>query len=70
MPGMSGHALYMKLHAEQPELRVLFMSGYTEETLIQHGIEEGDVPFLHKPFKPAQLVAKIQEVLVAVASTA
>jgi PAS domain S-box-containing protein len=63
MPVMSGHALYQRLKESQAELQVLFMSGYTEETLVQHGIEEDDVPFLHKPFKPDQLIAKIQEVL-------
>ncbi|MDP6520195.1 MAG: response regulator [Planctomycetota bacterium] len=69
MPVMSGSDLYRRLAVEQEDLKVLFMSGYTEETLAQHGIEEGDVPFLHKPFKPSQLVAKIQEVLVAAVGT-
>jgi CheY-like chemotaxis protein len=47
----------------RPQLKVLFMSGYTEETIGRHGVAVGVVPFLHKPFVPIQLAHKVREVL-------
>jgi CheY-like chemotaxis protein len=65
MPGMSGRALWDRLRAQRPETRVLFMSGYTDETIEGHGILEPGNPFLPKPFTPDRLVEKVREVLDA-----
>jgi signal transduction histidine kinase len=63
MPRMSGHHLAETLVVSRPQLKVLFMSGYTEETIGRHGVAVGVVPFLHKPFVPIQLAHKVREVL-------
>jgi len=65
MPGMSGPQTWERLRAARPDLRVLFMSGYTDEAMHQHGLAEGAMPFLPKPFTPWSLTAKVREVLEA-----
>ena len=67
MPGMSGADLAAKARALRPELRVLFMSGYTDEVISQHGVLDPGVNFIQKPFSPHALVSRIREVLGAVA---
>jgi CheY-like chemotaxis protein len=61
MPGISGPALARRLQELRPETRVVFMSGYTANTLGQQGVSEQDV--LEKPFSPAALVRKLESVL-------
>lgn len=63
MPGMGGAQLAEKLKEKVPGLKVLFMSGHTDETIIRHGMHEGKVPFIHKPFTMGRLAAKVREVL-------
>jgi two-component system sensor histidine kinase EvgS len=63
MPGMSGQELSNRLKASHPEIKCLFMSGYTANMIAQHGILDEDVNFLSKPFSRAQLAAKLREVL-------
>jgi CheY-like chemotaxis protein len=63
MPGLGGRVLAEKLTAQYPGLRVLFMSGYTDDAVIRHGVTEADVAFLQKPFTPAALACKVREVL-------
>ncbi|HEU4749287.1 MAG TPA: ATP-binding protein, partial [Gemmatimonadaceae bacterium] len=63
MPVMSGRPLIEKLREIYPELRFLFMSGYTADEVTRRGILEGQSPFLQKPFTPEQLGRKIREVL-------
>ena len=63
MPGMSGEELARRLREQYPHIKVLFMSGHSEETVIQHGIEQQDAAFLRKPILPGRLVAKLREVL-------
>ena len=46
-----------------PRARVLYMSGYTEEAVVRHGIEEHRVAFLQKPFSPETLARTVREVL-------
>ena len=65
MPQMSGPDLATRLLALQPELRVLFMSGYMDDSVVRRGVSEGRRAFLQKPFAPDQLARKIREVLDA-----
>src|SRR5207237_8921955 len=50
--GMNGRMLAQLIRAERPGARVLFMSGYTSDVVMRHGILTGDVAFLQKPFSP------------------
>ena len=63
MPGQSGVELARLLHDQKPDLRVLFMSGYTDDAIVHHGVLEHDAAFLPKPFTPDVLAARIREVL-------
>jgi PAS domain S-box-containing protein len=63
MPGMSGPELARRLQELRPEMRVVFMSGYTANTLGQQGVSEQDV--LEKPFSPQALLRKLESVLKA-----
>jgi CheY-like chemotaxis protein len=63
MPGMSGRHLAERLAQTHPGMKVLYMSGYTSDTIVQHGVMEAQVPFLAKPFTAAALLRKIREVL-------
>ncbi|HLG55929.1 MAG TPA: PAS domain S-box protein [Vicinamibacterales bacterium] len=63
MPGMSGPQLVERLRAEHPVLAAVFMSGYTSDAVLRHGIETGEADFLQKPFSTAALAAKLRQVL-------
>jgi PAS domain S-box-containing protein len=63
MPGMSGRELAERLSPNWPGMRVLFVSGYTDDAVVRHGILEEGTPFLQKPFTPDSLVQKVREVL-------
>ena len=63
MPGASGPELTRQLVEQQPALKVIYMSGYTEETIVHHGIVDPGIAFLHKPFTAEALGRKIREVL-------
>lgn len=63
MPGMSGRQLVDRLGPSRSGTRVLYMSGYTDDAIAQHGILEPGVPLLEKPFTPRQLVEKVREAL-------
>jgi PAS domain S-box-containing protein len=63
MPQMSGGQLAERLASLQPAMKVLLMSGYTDEAILRHGSLETDMPFLHKPFSPDALTQKVREVL-------
>ena len=58
MPGMSGHQLAIALRAHRPALHVLYVSGYTDDAAIRHGIE--GQPVLQKPFTAAELGRKVR----------
>jgi two-component system cell cycle sensor histidine kinase/response regulator CckA len=63
MPLMSGRQLAEKLLDSRRELKVLYMSGYTEDVALRHGIVESSVAFLQKPVTPHALLRKLREVL-------
>jgi PAS domain S-box-containing protein len=63
MPQMSGVELAQKLRALNPQLRVLFMSGYTDDTIAKHGLRPGEISMLEKPFTAESLAAKLRAVL-------
>lgn len=63
MPGTSGRELASRITAHRPGIRVLFMSGYTENVITSGGMLEKGLAFLQKPFTPAVLVEKVREVL-------
>ncbi|MDQ3137501.1 MAG: response regulator [Gemmatimonadota bacterium] len=63
MPVLNGGELGERLAAERPELRVLFMSGYTDDDIVRRGLLRPGLPFLQKPFMPADLSRKVREVL-------
>lgn len=65
MPRMSGRQLADALRQIRPNTRPLFISGYSDEAMIRHGVTEGSVVFLQKPFHPVSLLHKIREVLKA-----
>jgi PAS domain S-box-containing protein len=65
MPGMSGQELSAKLREQRPGIPVLYVSGYSEEAITQHGQLLPNTAFLQKPFSPAALVVKVREVLGA-----
>ena len=65
MPGLSGRELADRLTKLRPEMRVLFVSGYTDDAVVRHGILEPGIAYLQKPFTPEGLARKVREVLDA-----
>jgi CheY-like chemotaxis protein len=65
MPGMSGRELAELLVPRRPGIRLLYVSGYTEDATIRHGVSSEETAFLGKPFTPSVLLKKVQEVLDA-----
>jgi DNA-binding NtrC family response regulator len=63
MPGMSGYELAEKIVSSNPDMKVLYMSGYTDEAVVHHGMMAEGVQFIQKPFTPIDLAHKVREVL-------
>lgn len=63
MPGLSGRQLADKILALQPEIRIVYMSGYTDDMIVQHKVLEAGVELLQKPFDKFQLARKIRSAL-------
>jgi hypothetical protein len=66
MPRLSGRDLAERVQASHPEAKVLFMSGYTDDAVVQHGVLSQEVSLLRKPFTPYVLATRIREVLDSV----
>jgi FixJ family two-component response regulator len=62
---MSGPELARRLHSLRPEMKVLLMSGYTDDTIVRHGVLEGRLAYLQKPITPSGLSRKVRQVLDA-----
>ncbi len=65
MPGISGRELAERIRKTRPETRVLFMSGYTDDAVVQHGVLSRDAHLLEKPFTRNSLLARVRQVLDA-----
>ena len=63
MPGMSGTVLIERLRKTLPDLKVLYMSGYTDNAVIHQGVLDPGTPFIQKPFGIADLTSKIEKLL-------
>jgi two-component system cell cycle sensor histidine kinase/response regulator CckA len=63
MPGMSGHELALTLGLQHPKMKVLYMSGYTDNAIVHHGVLEEGVNYIQKPFTLDALARKVREVL-------
>jgi CheY-like chemotaxis protein len=63
LPAMNGRQLYDQLRESRPGLRVVFMSGYTDDLIAHHGVLEPGVSFVEKPFNQETLARKVRETL-------
>jgi two-component system, cell cycle sensor histidine kinase and response regulator CckA len=63
MPQMSGPELAKRLAGARPEMRVLCMSGYTDDSIVRHGVLEARLAFLQKPITPEGLTTRVRDVL-------
>lgn len=64
MPGMNGPTLAKRLLMDRPGLKVIYMSGYTSDITLTHGLHADEAEFLQKPFNQSQLLQKVQAVLL------
>jgi CheY-like chemotaxis protein len=63
MPEMNGRDLFARLSPQYPDLKVLFMSGYTDNVIAHQGVMDPDVSFIQKPFSVQGLAAKVRAVI-------
>jgi len=63
MPKMGGRELAKSLEGRLPGIKALYMSGYTDDAIVRHGVLDPGIPFLQKPFTPERLLRKVREVL-------
>jgi PAS domain S-box-containing protein len=69
MPQMSGRQLAEELTSIRPQLKVLYMSGYTDDAIVRHGLLDASLNFIQKPFDAASVARKVREVLDSEART-
>jgi CheY-like chemotaxis protein len=65
LPDINGRQLYEQLREQRPDLKVLFMSGYTDNAIVHHGVLDEGVEFMQKPFTPNQVARRVREALEA-----
>jgi two-component system cell cycle sensor histidine kinase/response regulator CckA len=65
MPHLNGHELAREVQALRPQTKVLYASGYTENTIVHHGVLDAGIAFLAKPYAPADLTRRVSDVLQA-----
>ncbi len=63
MPGLGGREVAEKVRAQRPTIKVLFMSGYTDDIVLAHGVQDGTAAFIEKPFAAPKLLGRIRKVL-------
>ena len=63
MPQMGGRELAEHLLGQSPDLKIMFMSGYTDDEILKHGVVAARVEFLQKPFTPHALANRVRSVL-------
>ena len=63
MPKMGGHELAEKIREINPDIHILFMSGYTENAIVNNGILKNGVNFVHKPITPQLLAENVRKLL-------
>ena len=63
MPRVSGREVAARLAPTRPDLKVLYISGYTDDSVFRHGVLEGGMAFLQKPFNLKALATKVREIL-------
>jgi len=63
MPGMSGRELANRLMSVHPEMKVLYMSGYTDDAIVHHGVLDPGIAYIQKPFAPDTFASKVRQIL-------
>ncbi|MDJ0721512.1 MAG: response regulator [Desulfobacterales bacterium] len=63
MPEMNGKDLHEKIMVDDPDMKVLYMSGYTDDIISHHGVLDEGVPFIQKPFSVQKLLSKVRAIL-------